>query len=246
MLLRNGKGCYRNLYEKREYEKREYEMKETAIYLIRTDTVRNTDCTLLADRMPVRMEKAMRFRFERDRLLCLGAGLLMMEAMGIQNEQEILYGAYGKPYVPGLRAFNISHSGSCCILACGDVQNIGVDIEVIKEKHIDLAPKVFTGEEVTWMNEDPINRFFHLWTWKESVMKAAGMGLRLAPRSFEVLPFTEGKPARILDQNWYAQKEKTDNSCISICADEPIGQPRLIELKVKKRHLSAVVQPWFT
>ena len=76
-------------------------MKELLIYMIRTETVRKTDCAFLAECMPRRFEKAMRYRFEQDRLLCLGAGLLMTE-FGIRNEKEISYGRFGRPYVPGM------------------------------------------------------------------------------------------------------------------------------------------------
>ena len=205
-------------------------MKEAVIYMIRTDTVRKTCWNQLAERMPQRTERAMRYRFEKDRLLCLGAGLLMTEALGIRDEREIRYGENGKPYVPGLPAFNISHSGRWCILARREAGDIGADIEEINARHIDLAPRVYTAAETVWMEEDPVNRFFRLWTWKESVMKATGMGMSLEPQSFEVLPFTEGKPARVLGRDWYARQEKTENGFLSICADEPIGQVRRVEL----------------
>ena len=205
-------------------------MKEALIYTIRTEAVRKADCSLLAERMPKRVEKAMRYRFERDRLLCLGAGLLMTEALGIRDERELRYGAYGKPYAPGYPAFSISHSGTCCILACGEAPDIGADIEEICEAHAGVAPAVYTEAEQAWMKEDPVIRFFRLWTWKESVMKAAGLGMSLAPRSFEALPFAEGKPVRVLGRSWYARETELDNCRISVCADEPIGGLRLVGL----------------
>lgn len=204
-------------------------MRELSVYMLRTETVRETDCALLERRMPERFKKAMRFRFERDRLLCLGAGLLMMEALGLRDEREIRYGPYGKPYVPGLQAFSISHSGSRCLLACGDVAQIGADIEEAEERHIDVAHTVYTENELAWMKADPVGRFFQLWTWKESVMKATGMGLQLAPQSFEVLPFAEGRPVRVLGRSWYAWEDRLDRYHIAVCADEPIGGVRRIE-----------------
>lgn len=205
-------------------------MNEAAIYMIQTNTVRKVDCTRLSKQMPLRVQKAERYRFERDRLLCLGAGLLMLDAVNIRDEKELRYNLYGKPYAPGYPAFNVSHSGSCCILACGEARSIGADIEVIDAARIDVASFVYTDAELTWMREDPVDRFFRLWTWKESVMKATGLGMNLAPQSFEVLPFTEGEPVRLLDRTWYALGAKTDESYISVCADEPIGRLHRIEL----------------
>lgn len=205
-------------------------MNEAVIYMIRTETVRKADRTRLAERMPPRVQKSERFRFERDRLLCLGAGLLLLEVMKISNERDILYTQYEKPYIPDGPAFSISHSGSCCILACGEAQNIGADIEEIDETKIDVAPAVYTDAELAWMKKDPVERFFRLWTWKESVMKATGLGMNLAPQSFEVLPFLEGEPVRLFGKSWYALSENTNGSCITVCADEPIGRLRRTEL----------------
>lgn len=206
-------------------------MKEISVHIIRTETVRETDCTLLSECMPHRFEKAFRYRREKDRLLSLGAGLLLMNVLGIRDESVIRYGDHGKPFVPGMHAFSLSHSGSFCILASGGAENIGADIEEINERHTSVAPEVFTERELAWMREkDPTERFFRLWTWKESVMKAAGMGLGLAPRSFEVLPFAENKPALVMDRLWYPWEDRIENCRISVCADEPVERVNVIEI----------------
>ena len=83
-----------------------------ALHAIRTDAVRRLDWTPLYDCLPERMEKAGRFRFERDRLLCVGAGFLLLEALGLRDESALRYGENGKPYLPGGPAFNLSHSGN--------------------------------------------------------------------------------------------------------------------------------------
>ena len=206
-------------------------MAGATVYAIRTDTVRRMDPAPLERAMPERTARAERFRLERDRLACLGAGFLMMEAIGIRNEAEIRYGEYGKPYVPGRPAFSISHSGAWCILATGEGPVIGADLEEIHEKHIEIAPDVYTGAELRWMQEDPAERFFRLWTWKESVMKATGLGMNLEPRSFEVLPFAGGEGIRVTGRQWYATGGIWDNCAYSICTDEPAGPVQWIEWK---------------
>ena len=201
-------------------------MKEITVCAVRTDTVRQLDPAVLEAAMPERAEKARRFRFEKDRLLCLGAGFLMMSALGIRSGKEILPGKNGKPYAPGYPAFSLSHSGEWCILASGAGNDIGADIEEIDEKQTGIAPEVYTAAERSWMEEDPVNRFFQLWTWKESVMKATGLGMELAPGSFEVLPFAEGREIRLLDRQWYAQGGFWDHCAFSVCADEPAERIR--------------------
>ena len=202
-------------------------MMEVSVYAIRTDKVRQLDLSALEKAMPGRAARARRYRFEKDRLLCLGAGFLLLEGLGIRNETELRYGENGKPYAPGYPAFNLSHSGAWCVLAEGREDNcIGIDIEEINRKHIDVAPQVYTGAELAWMETEPVNRFFRLWTWKESVMKATGLGMSLEPRTFEVLPFAEGKEIRILGRHWYAQGGEWDDCMFSVCSDSPVGQIR--------------------
>lgn len=202
-------------------------MTDVTIYAIRTDKVRQMDPAALEAAMPERADRARRYRFEKDRLLCLGAGFLLLEGLGIRNEAELRYGENGKPYAPGYPAFSLSHSGAWCVLAKGrENGSIGADIEEINERHTDVAPEVYTASEQAWMRADPVNRFFRLWTWKESVMKATGLGMSLEPRSFEVLPFAEGKEIRIRGRQWYAQGGEWDNCMFSVCSDSPVGEVR--------------------
>ena len=203
-------------------------MSEITVYAIRTDTVRQLDPGDLEAAMPERAARAGRFRFEKDRLLCLGAGWLMMKGLGIRRESELRFGENGKPFASGYPAFNLSHSGAWCILATGEGQAIGVDIEEINEKHTDVAHHVYTAPELHWMEEDPLNRFFQLWTWKESVMKATGSGLKLEPRSFEVLPFARGEGIRMQEKTWYARGGAWDNCMFSVCTEEPAERIRWI------------------
>ena len=205
-------------------------MNEITGYAIRTDTVRGLDLSALRTAMPERAEKARRFRFEKDRLLCLGAGFLMMRALGIRGEEELRYGENGKPFAPGYPAFNLSHSGAWCALAAGHVKQIGFDLEEINEANTDIAAEVYTDAELAWMQEDPLNRFFQLWTWKESVMKAAGLGMSLVPRSFEALPFTRGQSVQAAGSAWYASGGTWDSCRFSVCADEPVGRVMWAEI----------------
>ncbi len=98
----------------------------------------------------------------------------------------------GQPYVshpdklPNL-SFSLSHTGS--LVACAFTQKvrIGIDIEkidTIVDIH-DLAPHILSNFEYTWWQREPTNnqtrRFYQLWTIKESLLKALGYGLAVAP-----------------------------------------------------------------
>ena len=223
-------GCMRRVHHDSFRKVLIQHMNEITVYAIRTDTVRRLDSEEVEKVLPGRAARARRFRFEKDRLLCLGAGFLLIRALGIRSEAEIHYGAMEKPFAPGYPAFNLSHSGEWCILATGDTRTVGADIEEIDERHIDVAPNVYTEAELRWMAEDPVNRFFRLWTWKEGVMKATGLGMSLEPLTFEALPFAEGKGIRILDRMRYNSEGKRDHCMFSVCTEEPADRIRWEEI----------------
>ena len=196
------------------------QVRTVSVYAVHIDLVRGTDLALFRERMPERAEKAGRFYREEDRLRCIGAGLLMMKAVGIRKESELRYGAYGKPFAPGYPGFNLSHSGPWCVLAMGE-GDIGVDIEAPDEAHLCVAPMVYTPEEQAWMRESPLERFYMLWTWKESVMKAMGLGMKLEPGSFDVLPFTRNEPIALRGKRWYMKSGEMGGLRYSVCAAYP-------------------------
>ena len=201
------------------------------VYAISAETIRNLDHTQLFRHMPERMRRAEKYRFERDRLLCIGGGILIKHVVGIRNESEIRLGQYGKPYAPGYPGFNLSHSGEWCILVKGKSE-IGADIEKIDENNLTTAPTVYTPCELSWMNEDPLERFYQLWTWKESLIKALGTGMFLEPKTFEVLPFIENQPLYMLGQSWYAASDSIPGYRFSVCASAPVGSLKWTELRL--------------
>ena len=93
---------------------------------------------------------------------------------------------YGKPYLnayPNFH-FNHSHSQQHYVLASSQkIAHLGVDIEDLtrKVRFESLALHAFHPEELTkWEQEsqDPAY-WFKVWTTKEAVLKASGLGIRL-------------------------------------------------------------------
>ena len=199
------------------------------IYAINADTVRRTDQAPLRAAMPKRMAKAQRFRFEKDRLLCIGAGILMREIVGIRDESELREDSFGKLSAPGYPEFNLSHSGEWCVLAMAR-DEIGIDIERTDPAHLSVAPRVFTDAELSWMNESPAERFCQLWTWKESAIKAVGAGLSIDMRSFEALPFIHGGPICLEGRSLYAGTYAPSGYRCSVCVSHPVTCVEWVEL----------------
>jgi 4'-phosphopantetheinyl transferase len=99
--------------------------------------------------------------------------------------------AYGRPDLVNAEAaaaglsFNISHTHSLIALAVTQGREVGVDVENIVDRAapLDVADRYFAPPEVAVLNGAPRHeqqhRFFEYWTFKESYIKARGMGLSL-------------------------------------------------------------------
>jgi 4'-phosphopantetheinyl transferase len=104
--------------------------------------------------------------------------------------------AHGKPQLehPSGWQFNLSHSEDLALIAMqSGAMPIGVDIEVMRpvDDALALARRHYTSNEqaVVAAAAEGVARqiaFLRVWTRKEACLKAVGLGLRLAPSSFEV------------------------------------------------------------
>lgn len=170
---------------------------------------------------PKRREKAERYHFLVDRLRCIAGGLLMREILGIKSDEELLENAYGKPSLKGEgKSFNLSHAGDYVVLAV-DTYPLGVDIERIENADMMVAQSCFQKNELEYLNNgrgNPDEKFYTLWTLKESLMKATGLGLNLPPESFSVLNWD--KPYSLYDKEiWHFKLYHPDgNHLLAVCA----------------------------
>ena len=93
---------------------------------------------------------------------------------------------YGKPYLPAYPdfGFNHTHSQNFYELATSkSIQNLGIDIEELNRnvRFEALAQHAFHPEELKqWqaLHYDP-EYWFKVWTTKEAVLKASGLGIRI-------------------------------------------------------------------
>jgi len=117
------------------------------------------------------------------------------DALGIDPTFELAIDARRKPYLashPEVHV-NLSHSESTGLLGITRGVPIGVDVEdVTRRADLDtLIPRVTRDAERAVLDaaRDEATRrelFFRLWTRKEAVMKAIGVGLGIDPRDIEV------------------------------------------------------------
>lgn len=102
-----------------------------------------------------------------------------------------LLNEFGKPRLadhPGVH-FSLSHSQDRALLAVSEGPEIGVDLEMMRPvDHLDLARRYFHPDEISAIerHDDPRQAFFRIWTLKEAVVKAIGLGLSLPLDGFAV------------------------------------------------------------
>lgn len=169
-----------------------------------------------------RREKAKKFYFLEDSLRCIAGGLLLQKILNVKTDNEIEYTIYEKPFLKNdSRFFNLSHSGDYVIMAVSD-KIVGVDIEKIKTADMEVAKKCFQKAEIEYLQNHPLpdKIFYSLWTRKESLMKATGYGLNMAPESFCVLPIDSSEI--VLDgQTWYFKHYTlNEDYAVSVCAQQ--------------------------
>jgi 4'-phosphopantetheinyl transferase len=145
---------------------------------------------------PPEKEQESRFYFAGDRHRYLVTRVLVRTVLSRYvsvHSRDWLFSknAYGRPYIVNTEAmdrglsFNISHTQGLIVLGVTTGRALGVDVEnfAARSVSIDIANHYFAPREVAALNatEPPQQqyRFFEYWTFKESYIKARGMGLSL-------------------------------------------------------------------
>ena len=113
--------------------------------------------------------------------------------------QQLTFGtsSYGKPFaqvdeMPNPISFNVSHSGSHGLIAVAPHGRLGVDIEerTSRDDLKSLSDAVLGPNEEREFALLRGNRrthfFFRMWTMKEALIKALGVGFSQDPAKFEV------------------------------------------------------------
>lgn len=111
----------------------------------------------------------------------------------LNNDLAISYNEHGKPYFKSKEIyFNISHTDDYLFIIIAPYPT-GIDVESIKARkgYQALKEKILTQEERDFLNEvypnscanplavsdEELERFFYLWTLKETLVKVTGKGL---------------------------------------------------------------------
>jgi 4'-phosphopantetheinyl transferase len=146
--------------------------------------------------------RADRFRFAEDReRFILGHGMLrtvLAPMLGARPEELVFErGPHGKPYLPsGGPRFSFSDTKDAVLIGVAGSTELGVDLETMARSvdHDAVARHYFTDPEVSMLDalqgHDRKLGFLELWTRKEAVLKATGVGIMEDLRSMSVLERT--------------------------------------------------------
>ena len=142
---------------------------------------------------PEKRERIKKFHFFQDARNCLLGDVLsrveICRVTGLNNRQlDFSVNGYGKPVLINIPHiyFNISHAGNYVACVIAD-KPVGIDIEVIKPIDLKLSERFFTIDEVAYIRTgEATQRFYEIWTKKESHVKWEGKGLHKPLSSFSV------------------------------------------------------------
>ncbi len=189
-----------------------------------------------AEQLPdARLKKVYRYRFWQDKARCLVAELLLQKALGRNFRDEWAIGMHGKPYLKNTCChFNLSHSGEYVVLGVSNVE-IGVDVEQIAPFPWEMAERCFTPAELECLKQQGKDAsFYALWTAKESIMKATGLGLSLQPHQFEVLPL-DAETCCVQGRTWHLYHHSLEGH--ELCAAIECRQPDVRILQMGREEL---------
>lgn len=201
-------------------------------------------------------EQEPRFYFERDQRRYLITRALVRTVLSRYmpidpREWTFSANAYGRPHAVNRQAteaslsFNISHTHSLIVLGVTRQRALGVDVENLRarEVSIDIADRYFAPREVDVLKaaspREQQYRFFEYWTFKESYIKARGMGLSLPLDKFSFHYPNDRAVGITIDREladeaarWqFWQFRPTSEYLVALCAERAGPQPPRLSVR---------------
>ncbi|MBQ3214577.1 MAG: 4'-phosphopantetheinyl transferase superfamily protein [Oscillospiraceae bacterium] len=140
-----------------------------------------------------RKARAERYLRQEDKLRCLSAEALLRYAvrrlLGLM-EFTVENDSMGKPRLKDVDGFhfNLSHSGKWVAIACGS-HPVGLDVQEMRGAvRESVLRQCYTPQEQRYVLEgdNQVERFYRVWTGKESYLKYMGVGIRKPMDSFSI------------------------------------------------------------
>ena len=203
------------------------------------------------------MAQESRFHFAKDRVRYLVTRALVRTVLSryvpvAPADWVFSVNAYGRPAIVNAAAiaaglqFNLSHAPNLIVLGVAVRRALGVDVENLARRAapIEVADRYFAAQEVADLAavapDERQYRFFEYWTFKESYIKARGMGLSLPLDQFgfhyaddfsvalSIDPVLADDPTRW--QFW--QFQPAAEYLVAVCAERTTPAARLLARRI--------------
>ena len=196
------------------------------------------------------LERCARFRLERSRQLAAAGRVLLRTVLSRYEpvapaDWRFAVEAHGRPVVAGGRGalrFSVSKTAGLVVCAVA-AEDLGVDVESLRRPApLAVAERFFAPTEVAALRALPeqerAGRFFDYWTFKESYVKARGLGLSVPLEKFVVV-LDDGPPRLEIDRSleddgacWrLAQLRPTPEHVVSLCVRRRSEREAAISLR---------------
>lgn len=110
---------------------------------------------------------------------------MLLQHLGY-NDYDLYYDEYGKPHLKDGQHISISHSNGFSCIAISN-QNIGIDLEILKEKTLKIAPRYMDVKHLENLSENnQLVKATVVWGIKECVFKIKNqIGISFLDHIFE-------------------------------------------------------------
>jgi 4'-phosphopantetheinyl transferase len=128
---------------------------------------------------------------------------------------EFTHNEYGKPFLKNSNIhFNMSHSHNMVSYIVALNYRVGIDIE-LHDNNLniqELTSLVLTSAESKYLSglksKEKLELFYHLWTKKESLIKANGQGLSYPINTIETIALSSGSNILLTNEKNILQQEE--------------------------------------
>ncbi|MGZ3862387.1 MAG: 4'-phosphopantetheinyl transferase family protein [Bacteroidia bacterium] len=117
------------------------------------------------------------------------AAALHLVRFVLGNDVEINYEKSGKPYLQNGPDISITHSHDYLAVAFSRKGAVGIDIEKVRDKIINIRRKFMSAEELKQVTDSSLEEHTIYWCAKEALYKAAGIEGLIFAEQLHIQPF---------------------------------------------------------
>lgn len=157
----------------------------------------------------------------------------------------------GKPFLkdfPQIQ-FNLSHTGENALVAIGKDYPLGIDLELFTHRPYEgIGKQMFSNRENNILKNSSNNIkpmiFFKIWTQKEAVIKADGIGMNNHTKEFEVPIFIppEASEIKAYNKNWKIQSFSPFVACEGALCYKPAIESIYYKKLTKSHYHGAIIK----